>query len=228
MIYWASIGGMSDSEIQKKNLEFAAQKLVSCELRGEFFVYVIPANEIFHMCKPGSIYMESSPTTAHTFAGKVSLLMEEQVLASPYGYVLRVMPAIDGKLILPIIKNIANGDYRGHTLLDSSFQFSSTSIINDCAKFIEAQEDEELRHIRLRHVFSATRFSLSYIAYYLLGEDHGIEFNDNGDEVIVDMPSSLRSMHAGRMVHHLAQTCLMAGEQQLETVKCQIVKSMLE
>ena len=79
MIYWASSGGASNADIQKRNLEFAARELEKCSSRGESFVYVVPAFIIFDMTILGVHYTENSPVDPSCYAGQVCLTAENMI-----------------------------------------------------------------------------------------------------------------------------------------------------
>lgn len=195
MIYWASTGGASEAEIQKRNLDFAVQELAKCAPHGESFVYVVPAEVMFDMRVNGRRFLESDPVAPTCLAGQICQVMEGRVLEYEHGYVIRIMPLIDSGIILTRLDWMRHGYYNGKQVVDTSFQFSSRYVIDDMANTLVRTERRH-EFPRVYHHFSGVRLTTSYIAYMLLGEAHlEIEFNETGGKIFPDLPSSLHTEH---------------------------------
>jgi len=222
MIYWASSGGASNADIQKRNLEFAARELEKCSSRGESFVYVVPAFIIFDMTILGVHYTENSPVDPSCYAGQVCLTAENMIYDYEYGYVVRTMPLIDSGVVFDRIEMMRHGHYDDRKVSDTSFQFSSRHVIEDVADNIVNNSNTTFP--KIQHLFSAIRFTTSYIAFQMLGEDHNIEFDPSGEIIFQELSSSLNtSKLEGRNAHRLANWTFEVGENIVNGLKCQKV-----
>lgn len=209
MIYWASATAASDSEIQRRNLDFAAQELAKCEPRGEQFFYVEPAEIMFDMSAPSTRIVESTPLNPSCYAGSVAQIMEQRVLEYSHGHVIRTAPFIESAPFQQVFSDMRCGLYGGCVLLEQSFQFSSrwaVAEIGRCTIAGTREFHEELGS--LRHICSGIRFTTSYIAFQLLGEDFNIDFSrDRMDPRLTDLGvssygSSLCSERGDRLTAH--------------------------
>jgi len=219
MIYWASAAGASDIDIQKRNLEFAARELDKCSSCGESYVYVVPAHIIFDMTVPGRCYTEFSCISPTCYAGEICVVAENMVFEYEHGYIIRRLPLIEGNFISTRLDRIRHGYYEGKKIVDTSFQFSSRTVIEDVALDIVNSPNTKSPHIQ--HLFSGIRFTVSYIAFQLLGEECGIEFDPNGDVVFQDIPSSLcTDTSNARRARHLSHWTYDIGERKLAALRC--------
>jgi len=223
MIYWASTSGTSDADIQKRNLEFAAQELDRCSSRGESFVYVVPAEIIFDMKTPGVRHTEHSTVCPSCYAGQVCLTAENRVHEYEHGYILRIMPLIDSGHLHYLFDHMRHGAYNGEKTTETSFQFSSRQVVEEMAKSITNMTSKSLERPRIQHVCSPIRFTTSYIIFSLLGEDPGIELSSDSTawRIFPDLPASFCTENADdRQVRHIMRWTHQIGERTLKDLRC--------
>ena len=214
MIYYASKPGAHPDLIQKLNLEFAAQELATCESRGEVFVYIVPACMMFDFSVPGRI-VESTPPTPQEYCGAIIAVAEDMVRRSDMGYVLRVMPFVE--TVSDTFKSICRGAYSRKRIHDVMFQFSSRRAVEDIAGTMVAdrQYAESVGHIR--HVFSRSRFSTSYVFFRLLAEEAAdTEFDSDGLSIFPDRAASFCSEHADALTPYFGQFNFQCGLEELD------------